>query len=79
MKGGGTGGSHTYAILPPKVGVLQDLYSQFLPSEASVNMARGLILATKHFQQFSRIIVLILLCLCTGSAKSRATYRATTN
>lgn len=79
MKGRGTGDSYTYVILPPKVGVLEDLYSQFPPSEASVNTAQGLTLPTRHFQQFQCIIVLILLCLCTGSPKSRSTYQATTN
>lgn len=52
MKRVGTGDSYTYVILPPKVGVLQDLYSQFPPSEASVNMAQGLTLPTTQFQKF---------------------------
>lgn len=46
-------------IQPPKLGVLRDLCSQLPPSEASVNMAQGLILHYTFFISCNAFVVLI--------------------
>lgn len=65
-------------IQPPKLGVLQDLYSQLPPSEAGVTIAQGLIFLLHIFICFNAFIVLMLLYVCPGSPKSKGTYWATT-